>query len=103
MQNEINEMISGGLIAIAEHGVVEKIRKRSKGPIQTGFPGGPPIGVFKDEGDVFGSDFANAWINKQALIVEDEAGLKRIRKRQQGERPQPKDYPQVTRIDMGRT
>jgi hypothetical protein len=69
-------MISGGLVAIPEHCVVEKIGKRREGTIQAGLTGGPPVTVPKDERDIFGSDIPDPGIEKQALVIENKPGLK---------------------------
>ena len=69
-------MISGGLFAVPQNRIVEKVRKSGERPIQSGFSGGPPIGVFENQRDVFGREFANAGIEKKTFVVEDEPGLK---------------------------
>ena len=96
-------MVPGGLVAIAEDRVVEKIRKRSKGAVQAGFPGGPPIGVFENECDIFGRDLADARIEENAVVVEDEPGLKGIREGQQGKRTEGEGRQQGTGKITSRT
>ena len=75
MQQEIDPVIAGGLVAVAEDRVVEEIRERGDGPIEAALAVGPPVSLVEDQADVLRGGFANAWIlQKQALVVKSEAG-----------------------------
>lgn len=85
MQDEIYRMIPTRLVPVAQHRVVEEIGKASERPVQTGFPARPPIRVPEDKSDIAARRFPNTRIEQQPLIVENEPGLKAIRKRQQSQ------------------
>jgi len=71
-------MISEELVSFRQNPVVEKIRKCSEGPVQTGFSGGPPVGMLKNQSEIFGRGIADAGIEQQDLVVENKSALKRI-------------------------
>jgi hypothetical protein len=69
-------MVSGGLVAVTQNCIIEKLGKSGERTIQSCFPGGPPVGVFKNECDVLGREFADAGIEKKSFVVENESGFK---------------------------
>jgi hypothetical protein len=76
MQDEIQPMISGRLIAAPKNCIVEEIGKSGKGAIQSRFPSGPPVSMFENKRDILGRDFPDAGIKEKSLIIQDESGLK---------------------------
>src|SRR5579863_8992612 len=57
----------------------------------------------KNKGEIFRRGFPNARIEKQALVVEDAPGTKRIRIREQSEQAQREPDEQVTSIVVRNT
>ena len=72
-------MISEKLVSFPQDCVVEEIRQRREGTIQTGFPSGPPVSVLKYERQVAAGSFTDARIaQQQGLVVQRETGLEGI-------------------------
>lgn len=66
-------MIPEELVSFPQDCVVEEIRKRRERAIQTGFASGPPIRMLKNESDILRRVFADARIEQQDLVIENQS------------------------------
>ena len=84
VQQEVQPVIAGRAIAIAEYRVVEQVRQGGNRAIKTGFAMRPPIGVLKNEIQVLrrGLPYARV-LQDQRFVVQREAGAEGIRIGQQ--------------------
>ena len=62
VQDEIDRMISLGLIAVSEKCVVEQIGERCEGTIETGFSSRPPVSVSENLAEIFRRSIPDAWV-----------------------------------------
>jgi hypothetical protein len=84
MQQEIDPVIAGWLVSVAEDRVVEKIGERGDGPIEATLAVGPPVSLVENQADVLWGGLAKARVlQKEALVIKREAGAERVRVGQQ--------------------
>ena len=98
-------MISGRLMGVPEHRIIEQVGERGEGAIKSSLAGWPPIRVLKNQTDILDGKLADARIlEKEAFVVENESGGERIgkgQKRQQGERSGREHAPPSHQVEMG--
>jgi hypothetical protein len=96
MEEKIEPMITGGVIASTQHRIIEKVRKRGNRTVETGFPLGPPIGVLPDQRNIFAAGLQEPGILKdKRVIVENETAAERIRIGQQSNGTEDRRHLQV--------
>src|SRR5690242_13036736 len=79
MQCEVDEVISGWLVAVLQDCVIQEIRKGGNGPVETRGNTCPPITMNQYLLQVLWGRLLDAGIlPNQVLVIENEAALKRI-------------------------
>ena len=85
--SEVDPVVAGGVLAVAQSRVVEQVRKRGQRPEQPALPVRPPVGVPEDEVEILRRGRADPRIlQNQPAIVHRESRAERVgihRQRQQ--------------------
>ena len=75
VEEEVDPVVPGGRVGVAEDRVIEEIGERGEGPVESAFAVRPPIGVVDDQGEVFSGGGAKSGVfEDEAAIVHRKAG-----------------------------
>ena len=86
VEQEVDGVIAGGVVGVAENRIVEEIREGGEGAVEAALAVGPPVGVLEDEGEIFGGGGAEAGVvEEEAAVVEDEGSGEGVDAGEEGE------------------
>ena len=94
VNQEIDQVIPGGVGRVAEDGVVEEVRQGGQRAIEAADGLGPPVVFVKDQPQVRAIELAQARvIHDEELVIESESRVaERVGERQQQNNAQPKHH-----------
>jgi hypothetical protein len=79
VQEQVDGVVPGGPVLVAEDRVVEQIRQRRQRPIETAFADRPPVRVLNDQIEVRARRGVDARVlEDQRFVIEREAGAERV-------------------------
>jgi hypothetical protein len=104
VERKVDRMVAARSIVMPEYCVVEQVRQRRQGTVQTRLALRPPVRVIDDEADVFGCRLVHARVEQdQALVVERKTGGEGIGVRERREKSENEKGRKGRRGGRGRT